>query len=230
MYTNPHIELREDGKFYLIDMPEHPKDQAKRFGLDYYDDVAVQRYEEAKAQALKDAVEIKDKELAESLVFDNKDCFIHPAHRVTNFPYRADLSGYDVKIKNECTGSMYGKCDDRCRDCADNGIWKQVAVITPKAMKEENSAHSFTEGSEVLTTCNGRIENGRCQKCFGVAMTSSSYCGRLIPLVKQKEPEGESQEELISDLVYEHEANMHKSYSELMVLLKEKFHLTRRKK
>jgi len=37
--------------------------------------------------------------------------------------------------------------------------------------------------TQVLTTCDGKINNhGFCDKCYQPAHTTSSYCGRLLPI------------------------------------------------
>lgn len=35
--------------------------------------------------------------------------------------------------------------------------------------------------TQILTTCNGKInQNGICEKCYGVAQTTSAYCCRMV--------------------------------------------------
>jgi hypothetical protein len=157
-YLNPHIELREDGNFYLIDLPEMPLIGDKN--SQWYKDTGGylhpdEWFKKAKSQALKYAVEIKDQVLANKLI-DTDDIVYKKNH-----PYKVDLSGYDVKIERTCI-CTFNIDSMKCRDCADNNNWKQVAIITPKAMKEEvksivdhdrfyeiekieNSSHSFTD-------------------------------------------------------------------------------------
>jgi hypothetical protein len=79
---NYHIELREDGKFYLIDMPE-PTNRLMQV-----------EYELEVDQALKDAVEIKDQELASKLIVQHDHILFEP---IRNHPYKVDLSEEDLK-------------------------------------------------------------------------------------------------------------------------------------
>jgi hypothetical protein len=195
-YTNPHIELREDGKFYLIEMPVRMTSDPRT------------AFELWKAQALKDAVEIKERALAISFINLQHKLYQHQIK--INRPYKVDLSGYDVNIE--------GRPKDHGR--LNMTSFQNYAIITPKAMKparehtsetikrvldsitpqeqeatnkamieklkkaaprltktknfsEENSAHSFTEGSEVYE--------------IGVGDDNEVFANKI-----EEEPEGES--------------------------------------
>jgi len=118
---NPHIIPKEDG-LYLADLPIEPNEHT--------------------FQAIKDSVKLKDKVLASKLLFDSA-----PKNQVPekNHPYKVDISGYDVSIEVIHL------------DIAEPF---KVAFLTPKIKsivdheryyeieKKENSAHSFTEGSD----------------------------------------------------------------------------------
>lgn len=60
-------------------------------------------------------------------------------------------------------------------------IYETPELLNTMKNENENSAHGYTEGSEVIIRCDGRIgANGFCNKCFQSTETTSSSCGRYI--------------------------------------------------
>lgn len=124
---NYHIILKEDG-LYLADLPANP-DLQKDFGSDYETWV---KYEQAKEQAIKDAVRLKDQELSKRLLQDSsKIAFVI---RKDN-PYKVDLSGYDVTRGKECNDVLIGnrKSHEVCQRQDSCCLFMvNVAILTPK--------------------------------------------------------------------------------------------------
>jgi hypothetical protein len=142
---NPHIILKEDG-LYLVDLPfvtDFCKDkcESKSYCLD-----GCAKYDVAYDQAIKDAVKIKDQEFGFKILYreyGNGDITFSD-RLIKNHPYKVSLDVYDVKYR--CVSVP---CDGKSHNLIVE-LTSKTKDMTPK----QNSAHSFTEGSEVLCpTC-----------------------------------------------------------------------------
>jgi len=101
------------------------------------------------------------------------------------------------------------------------------------------------QNTQVLTQCNGKInQQGYCDKCYGLAQTSTGQCIRLIPVEQNsaKEESGRTDMMMIQNLPTEVESQEALWESVIDIyqntvgrelikhLLSKQFHLTRRTK
>jgi len=158
---NYHIILKEDG-LYLEDLPEEPNVKNYPSVLDgerYIKD--SEDYQKAVQQAITYAVKLKDQDLGMDMIRKILPVINQSGEAKwtpnKNEPYKVDLSGYEEpQIKSDYQVKFNGvnwesTNGDEWEDWVRLGSFMcriiEVAILTPK--KEESSAHSFTEGSDI---------------------------------------------------------------------------------